>query len=106
MDFGVRSPGTSADEIHKRIYAQIYLNYQEARTEIIDGPKRHVRINLRNNGRVQDVFHWTGRRVEYQHSNGEMSTVQINTLGTEMSRVRMPTPPELSDGVLRTVLSS
>jgi len=53
----------------------------------IDGPERHVHINVRDNGRMQDVFHSTGRQVDFLHSNGEISTVRIITLGIGIRRV-------------------
>jgi len=70
--FGLRNTNMSAYEIRKRIYAFICLNCQEATMVLIDGPKRHVHINFRGNGRMRNVLNSTGRQVEYQHSNCEM----------------------------------
>ena len=69
----------SSYEIHKRIYARICLNYQEATIVHIDRPKRHIHINFRDNGRMQDVFYSTGGQVEYRHGNCEISAVRIIT---------------------------
>jgi hypothetical protein len=38
---------------------------------------------------MQDVFHSTGDQVEYLHSNGKISTVQIITAGMETRRARI-----------------
>jgi len=37
----------------------------------IDGPKRHVYIKFRDDGRMQDMLHSTGGQAEYRHTNGE-----------------------------------
>ena len=62
--FDLRSPRISAYEIHDWIYDQICLNDQELTMVQIDGSKRHVYINFRDNGRMQDVLHSTGGHVE------------------------------------------
>jgi hypothetical protein len=61
----LRIPRISAYEIHKRIYTQMCLNGQEVTMVQIDGPKRHLYIKFRDNGRVQDVLHLTGGKAEY-----------------------------------------
>jgi hypothetical protein len=72
----------------------------------IDGPKQHVYINFRDNGRMQDILPSTGGQFEYRHTSGEISTVRINTDGMGARKVRTANLlPEVSDGVLRTVLS-
>jgi hypothetical protein len=42
---------------------------------------------------MQDVFHLTGEKVEYRHSNGEISTVRISTAAMGTIREKMPTTP-------------
>jgi len=105
-DFGLRSPHISACEFREWIYDQICLNYLEASMVQIDLPKRQVYITFRVNGRMQDVFHSTGERFEYSHSNGEISTFRISTaaMGTRRERIAN-LPLEVLDGVLWTVLS-
>jgi hypothetical protein len=104
--FDLRSPRISAYEINEWIYAQMCLNDKKVSMVQIDGPKRHVFIKFRDNDRMQDVFHSTGGQVEYRHTNGEISIVQINTAGMGMRRTIIANvPPEVSDGALRTVLS-
>jgi hypothetical protein len=70
------------------------------------GPKRHVYIEFRDNKRMQDVLQLIGGQDEYGHTNGEISVVRISTAGMGARRVKITRlPPEVSDGVLRTVLS-
>jgi hypothetical protein len=59
----------------------------------IDGPKRHVYINLRENNRLQDVFHLTEGQVEYGHKNGEISIMRVETAGMGMRRIRIANVP-------------
>jgi hypothetical protein len=66
--FDLRSPRISAYEIHKWIYTQMCLNGQEVTMVQIDGPKRHMYIKFRDNGRMQDVLHLTGRQAECSHT--------------------------------------
>jgi hypothetical protein len=55
---------------------------------------------------MQGVFHPTRGQVEYRHTNGETSMVQIETAGLGSRRVGIANlPPEVSDGIPRTVLS-
>jgi hypothetical protein len=51
------------------------LNENEVTMVQINGPKSHVCIKFHDNNRLQDVPHLTGRQVEYQHTNGEISIV-------------------------------
>jgi len=73
----------------------------------IDLSKRHVRINFRNNGQRQDVFHSTEDQVDCRYSSGEISTVKISTAGMGTRRLRIAnfTPDEL-DGVGSTTDAS
>jgi len=104
--FDLKNPSISAYKIHEWIYAQIALNDTEATMVQIDGPKRHVYINFRDNNRMQDVLHMTGGQTKYRHTNGEISIVRIESAGMGMRRVRITDlPREMSDGVIRTVLS-
>lgn len=59
------------------IYDQMRLNDKVITMAQVDGPKRHTHINFRDNGRVQDMFIFTGGQVEYRHSNCEISAVLI-----------------------------
>jgi hypothetical protein len=68
--FDLRSPRISACEIHECIYIEMCLNDQQVTVVQIDGHKRHVCINLRDNGRVQGVLHSTRGQAEYRHTNG------------------------------------
>jgi hypothetical protein len=71
----------------------------------IDGPKRHVYIKFRDDGRMQDMLHSTGGQAEYRHTNGEISTARISTARMRTRRGRTANPhPEVSDGVLQTVV--
>jgi hypothetical protein len=63
--FDLRIPRISVYEIHERIYTQMCLNVQEVTMVQIDGPKRHLYIKFRDNGRTQDVLHLTGGQAEY-----------------------------------------
>jgi len=77
--FGLRSPRISAYEIRELIYAQMCLNEKVVTKAQFDETKRHVHINFRENGRMQDVFCSIGRQVEHRHSNCEISAVRIIT---------------------------
>ena len=82
------------------------LKDQEITMMHTDGPNLHVYINCLYNGRMQDVLNSTGKQVEYPHTNAEISAVLISTAGMETRRVRIvKLLLELSDGVLRAVLS-
>jgi hypothetical protein len=59
------------------IYDQMHLNDKVVIMTQVDGPKRHIHINFRDNGRMQDMFISTGGQVEYRHSNCEISAVRI-----------------------------
>jgi hypothetical protein len=103
-DFALISPRISAYEIHEWIYEQISLQEKASMVQI-DGPKRHVCIKFRYDCRKQDVLHSTRVQVEYRHTNGEMSMVRIQTEQLGSRRLRIANlPPEVSDGVTRTVL--
>jgi hypothetical protein len=46
-------------------------------------------------------------QVEYLHTNGEISIVRLEMAGLRMRKVRIANlPPEVSDAVIRTALSS
>jgi hypothetical protein len=81
--FDLRSPCISASEIHELIYEHVSLNDQEVTMVQIDGSKRGVYIKFRVNERTQDVVQSTGGQLEYRRTNGELSTVRINTAGRD-----------------------
>jgi len=59
-DFGLRNPPISAYEISDWIYAQVCLKDKGATIVQIDGPKGHVNVNFKDNGRKRDLFHSNG----------------------------------------------
>jgi len=59
------------------IYDKMCLNDKVVTMAQVDGPKRHIHINFRDNGRMQDMFSSTGGQVVYRHSNCEISAVRI-----------------------------
>ena len=72
----------------------------------IDGPKRHLYLKFQVNERMQDVIQSTRGQVKYRPTSGEISIVPISTAGMGMIRVVIASlPSEVSDEVLRTVLS-
>jgi hypothetical protein len=87
--FDLKSPRISSYDIHEWIYAQMRLDENEVTMVQIDGPKRHLYINFRDNNRLQDVLHLTGGQVEHRHTNGEISIVRLETAGLGMRRVRI-----------------
>jgi len=55
-----------------------------------------VYIKLRDNNRLQQVFHLTGGQAEYRHTNGEISMVRVEAAGLGTRRVRIANlPPEV-----------
>ena len=104
--FDLKSSRISAYEIHEWICEQMNLQEKDESMVQIGGPKRHVYIKFRDDSRKQDVLHSTRGQDEYRHTNGEISMVRIETAGLGSTRVGIatPPPPEVSDGVLRTVL--
>jgi len=56
---------------------------------------------------MQDVPQSIGGQVENRHTNGEISIIRISTAGMGARRVGIANlPPEVSHGVLHTVLSN
>jgi hypothetical protein len=70
-----------------------------------DGTKRHACIKFTDNERMRDVLQSIGGQVEYRHTSGEISIMRISTAGMGARTVGIANlPPEVSDGILRTVL--
>jgi len=65
------------------------LDENKVTMQQIDGTKRYVYIKFRDNNRLQDVLNLTGGQVEYQHTNGEISIVRLETAGFGMRNVRI-----------------
>jgi len=68
------------------------LDENKVTMQQIDGTKRYVYIKFRDNNRLQDVLNLTGGQVEYQHTNGEISIVRLETAGLGMRKGRNATP--------------
>jgi len=104
--FDLKSPRMSAYDIHEWIYAQLRLEANYVLMVQIDGPKRQVCIKMRDNNRLQQVFHLTGRQVEYRHTNGEISVVRVETASSGTRTGRLANlPPEVPEAVIRTMMS-
>jgi len=72
----------------------------------VDGPQRHVYINLRDNNRLKQVLHLTGGQAEYRHTNGEISMVRVETAGLGTRRVHIANlPPVMPEEVIRTTMA-
>jgi len=72
----------------------------------IYGSQRHVYIKLRDNNRLQQVFLLTGGQAEYRHTNGEISTVRVETAGLGMRKFRIANLlPEVLEEVIRTTMA-
>ena len=73
----------------------------------IDGSKRNVYINFRNNWRMQDVFYLTEVQVNNRHNNVEISTVRIITADMATRRLRIANfSPDVLDAVWSTTGAS
>ena len=77
--FDLRRPRISAYEIRELIYDQMCDTDKVVTITQMDGPKRHMHINFRDNWQMKDVFCSTGWQVEYRRSNSEISAVWIIT---------------------------
>ena len=60
----------------------------------IDGSRRYVYINIRNNQRRQEILTSTNGRGEFHHTNGEISKAWIDAADLGMRRVRVANIPQ------------
>jgi hypothetical protein len=71
----------------------------------IDGPKRHVYVNVSDPARMQELLTSTTGQAEYRHTNDVISKVRIEAVGLGLRKVRIANlPPEVSDGNIRMAL--
>jgi len=64
----------------------------------IDGTHRVVYIQLQHEQRLTQLLQTTQGQVEFRHSNGEISTVQIDMAGPGLKRICIAhLAPEVSE---------
>jgi len=104
--FDPGSPRISALEIHEWIHVVLRIPEQKVNMIQIDGTKRQVYIKMTDIEGVQDIIKGTGGQAEYTHTNGEISTVSVNTAGMEKRKIRIANlPPEVAEDTLRSSLA-
>jgi hypothetical protein len=104
--FDMRSPRTTAFNIHEWIYAQLRLQEDDIRMIQIDGPRKRVYIKFVSAERMQSTLQNIQGQQEYKHDNGEISIVKVELAGMGVRRVRVAgLPPEVKEPVLRDAMS-
>jgi hypothetical protein len=102
----MRSPKNSAYNIHEWIQSLLKLKEDHLRMIRIYGPRKRVYIKLVSAEKMQAILQDTGRQQEYNHVNGEISTVTIERVGMGVRKVRVTNlPTEIKDTVLSTALT-
>jgi hypothetical protein len=102
----MESPRIPAYDIHEWIFTQLRLEEDEVLMVHIDGIQRVVYIKLQHEQRLMQLLQTTQGHVEFRHSNGEISTVQIDMAGPGLKRIRIAhLPPEVSEQEIRVNLA-
>ena len=102
----MRSPRTTAFNIHEWIYAQLRLQEDDIRVIQIDGPRKRVYIKFVSAERMQSKLQNIQGQQEYKYDNGEISIVKVELAGMGVRRVRLAgLPPEVKEPVLRDAMS-
>jgi len=103
----MRSPRTTAFNIHEWIYAQLRLQEDDIRVIQIDGPRKRVYIKFVSAERMQSKLQNIQGQQEYKYDNGEISIVKVELAGMGVRRVRLAgLPPEVKEEpVLRDAMS-
>jgi Fe2+ or Zn2+ uptake regulation protein len=103
--FEVNSPRISAYEIHEWIHENLRILPHDILMLQIDITKRHVYIRFHDRSRMQTILLATDGQLQYKHSNGEMSTVNIESVGIIKTRIRVANfPSEIPENVLMCAL--
>jgi len=98
-------PDISAQVIHKWIFAQMFITQQDITMVHINGPKDQAYIKFQDIRHTEDVLKLTRGQVEYRRNTDEIIIANIKAEGMGTGQVRIThLLPEVSDGVLHTVL--
>jgi len=79
--FDMRSPRTTAFNIHEWIYAQLRLQEDDIRMIQIDGPRKRVYIKFVSAERMHSTLQNIQGQQEYKHDNDEISIVKVELAG-------------------------
>jgi phage tail tube protein FII len=104
--FDPKSPCLTAFEIHEWIHEQLQVDDEKVTMVQIGGTKWQVFMKFSDPTYAQTIVQHTTGSVICKHSNGEISTVQVNMAGLGTKRVRVANvPPETTPERIRIALT-